>query len=781
MRRLLFLVTAGVAVGFSLAGAQGPAATDTRDLPIRRVVLYKSGIGFFEHVGRVTGNQRISVPFTSTQLDDVLKTLTVLDLDGGAVSSVGYNTDAPLDRRLEAIGLPIADDASFPQLLRSLRGARVEVARGATTVSGRLLTVDGRPEIRDGNSMEVDYLSVLSDAGTVHSFELGPATSIHFADPGLSKRVDQYLANVAAAFDRQRRALNIVATGSGTRRVYVSYISETPVWKATYRVVLPEGDAKPMLQGWAIVDNTGSADWSDVELSLVAGAPQSFRQPLSQPMYLRRPDVPLSEALLPTPQADSGAMNTFNTGLVVDASGTPLPGASVRLEDESGNSNGTVTDANGNFSLGGLSGRLRALVALPGFSTQTVTFDASAGARVVLPVGSQSETMAVSAELPRSAGGGGGAYRAAARVAPPAPPPQAYRIGGNLSENVARSMALQAVQATPRDLGDLFEYKLKSLVTIPRNQSAMVPIVSGPIDVKRVSTWTASDGMAQPRRALWITNNTGVTLDGGSVTVLDRDTFSGEGLVETLKSGDRRLVSYAVDLAMKVQAETTGSPKPIQQARIAGGVMTIDALQCSKTKYTTRNSDGTPRQLVIEHPRSAGWTLVAGKPEETTLTAWRFVMPVGPRSSESLTVSSYKQVSSTLMLTNTTGDQLEYYMKSAELDPATRAALGDIQQQRAKLDTLQQSIAQRQREADSIANDQQRLRNNMTALKGSAEEKQLLQRYVKQLNDQEDRLKTIRDERADLERQLVSAQEALNRQIEGLTTGSAGPIAATCP
>jgi hypothetical protein len=111
MRRLLFLVLAGVAVGFSLVGAQGPIATDTRDLPIRRVVLYKSGIGFFEHVGRVIGNQRISVPFTSTQLDDVLKTLTVLDLDGGAVSSVGYNTDAPLDRRLDAIGLPIDDDS----------------------------------------------------------------------------------------------------------------------------------------------------------------------------------------------------------------------------------------------------------------------------------------------------------------------------------------------------------------------------------------------------------------------------------------------------------------------------------------------------------------------------------------------------------------------------------------------------------------------------------------------------------------------------------------------
>jgi hypothetical protein len=536
-----------------------------------------------------------------------------------------------------------------------------------------------------------------------------------------------------------------------------------------------------MLQGWAIVDNTGGADWSDVELSLVAGAPQSFRQSISQPMYLRRPEVPLSEALLPTPQADRGAIDRFNTGLVVtDTSGGPLPGAAVRLTDDSGRSFETITDANGNFSLGGLGGRIRASVSLAGFRSQEATFDAASGAKIPLGVGSVSETVSVTAATKSrglSGGSGGGTYR-------PAPPPAALSIGGNVPADVALTIAQTQAQATTRDLGDLFEYKLKGLVTIPRNQSAMVPIVSARIDVKRVSVWAPSDGLAQPRRAIWLTNNTGVTLDGGTVAILDRETFSGEGIVETVKAGERRLVSYALDLAMRVEAETTGAPQPVQQARIARGVMTVDALQCSETKYTARNADGTARDLVIEHPRSSGWKLTEGKgrasPEETTTGAWRFMLPVGPRASASLSVSFYRLVSSTVVLTNTPTQQLEYYAKNLQLDPATRQAIGDIQQQRAKLDALQQSIATRQNEADAIANEQQRLRNNMTALKGSAEEKQLVQRYVKQLNDQEDRLKVIRDERGVLQKQWEDGEQALTRQIEALTTGPAGPIAPTC-
>ena len=104
--------------------------------------------------------------------------------------------------------------------------------------------------------------------------------------------------------------MSISATGSGDRDIFVSYISEVPVWKSTYRIILPEkAGEKPLLQGWAIVDNTVGEDWKDVQLSLVAGAPQSFIQDISQPLYGRRPVVPLPEAAMLTPQTQEATMS----------------------------------------------------------------------------------------------------------------------------------------------------------------------------------------------------------------------------------------------------------------------------------------------------------------------------------------------------------------------------------------------------------------------------------------------------------------------------------------
>src|SRR6188474_3701419 len=94
------------------APAPKPAASQTPDsLPVRRVVLYKSGIGYFEHLGRVRGNQDVTIEFTSAQLDDVLKSMTALDLDGGRVASVNYNSDAGIDRRLQALRLSLGPSA----------------------------------------------------------------------------------------------------------------------------------------------------------------------------------------------------------------------------------------------------------------------------------------------------------------------------------------------------------------------------------------------------------------------------------------------------------------------------------------------------------------------------------------------------------------------------------------------------------------------------------------------------------------------------------------------
>ena len=260
------------------------AAAVTRKLPVRRVVLYKNGVGFFEHLGQVSGTERLSIDFTSAQLDDALKSLTVLDLNGGQVGAVGYNSDAPLERRLGALNLPLESGASAGALLGALRGARIEVSRSGVTASGRLLGVERRRQGEGDKVQDVDYLSIVSDAGDVRVFELGPGTTVHLLERDLNDRVGRYLGLVASERDRDLRRMTIDAAGQGARRLYVSYVSEVPVWKTTYRLVLPADAAgKALLQGWAIVDNTVGEDWEDVELSLVAGAPVSFIQRLSQP------------------------------------------------------------------------------------------------------------------------------------------------------------------------------------------------------------------------------------------------------------------------------------------------------------------------------------------------------------------------------------------------------------------------------------------------------------------------------------------------------------------
>ena len=117
----------------------------------------------------------------------------------------------------------------------------------------------------------------------------------------MNDEVGKYLSLVASTRDQDVRRMTISTAGEGERNLLVSYISEVPVWKSTYRIVIPN-EGKPLLQGWAIVDNTVGEDWKNVELSLVAGAPQSFVQQLSQPYYARRPVVPLPQNAMITPQ-----------------------------------------------------------------------------------------------------------------------------------------------------------------------------------------------------------------------------------------------------------------------------------------------------------------------------------------------------------------------------------------------------------------------------------------------------------------------------------------------
>ena len=299
------------------------------ELPITRVALYKNGVGFFEHAGRVTGDQSVTIDFTSAQLNDVLQSLTAIDLNGGRISGAGYNSTTPLDQQLKTLPLALTDNPSDVDFFNAIRGARVQVTGPGVSITGRLLTIDLRAQTHKNSDDSTEekgdrrFITVVSDTGSVKTIEITSATTVTLLDTALHTDVTRYLELLANNRSQGLRHLTLLDRGTGPRELRVSYISEVPVWKSTYRILLSSsnrpgapsqtasssevGKTTATLQGWSVVDNTTGTDWTDVHLDLIAGAPQSFIQPLSTPYYARRPEIPLpTEAQLSPQTHDSG-------------------------------------------------------------------------------------------------------------------------------------------------------------------------------------------------------------------------------------------------------------------------------------------------------------------------------------------------------------------------------------------------------------------------------------------------------------------------------------------
>jgi hypothetical protein len=661
-------------------------------------VLYKNGVGYFEHTGRVHGSQELRIDFTSSQLNDVLKSLTVLDLNGGKISGVGYNSVAPIAEQLKALRLPLNESTSLSGFLNALRGARVEVRNGTALVAGRLLSVEEKTTHKGteetGKTLEI---AVVADGGAVRTFPVTPAISVRVADHDLGEEITKYLSLVSSARDQDLRQMNITTSGTGDRNIFVSYISEVPVWKSTYRILLPTKEgSSPLLQGWAIVDNTVGEDWKDVELSLVAGAPQSFIQELSKPYYTRRPVIPLPESAMLTPQTHEGTMEEAEVEAPPPA---PTPAPAMQ---------GVV---------GGVVG------GVPG----------------------------------GSAGGVIGAFRKAAPARPAL----------DTVEVVTAAESLTAA-ASGQDLGDLFEYNLKEKVTILKNRSALVPIINAKIKAEKVTLWSA--GSEHPLRALWVSNSSGLTLDGGAFNVLENNAFAGEGIIDPLKPEERRLLSYAVDQAVRIQKKEEVESRPVTHIKIAKGVMVQTSERRDHQRYTIRNLDTQARDVVIEHPVRPGWKLADGpKPEETSASFYRFRAKVEPGKTAEVKVDEVQPLERRIALSSVSDDQIRIWFNDLAVKPELLEALRKIVQQKNQVADLDLTIQVKQSEITSINQDQSRLRENMKALKGSPEEKALLQRYTRELNDQEDKLQAVRKEIDDVTIKRSAAKQQLDQMMQEIT------------
>src|SRR5262245_61942913 len=690
-----------------------PAAGQS--LPLRRVTLYSNGVAYFERRGTVTGRAEINLSFKQSQVDDVLKSLVVLDLGRGRVGAVSYNSSAPPSARLNEI--PFSIDAStngdaaggLAGVLEQLQGARVAVTAANRVVTGAVLTICERqlPTEKANPPVKTHTVVVTTDSGELQSFDLNDVRAVKLLDEGARHDITQFANASASARRRDAKTITVTSEGDGQREMVISYTIAAPIWKTTYRVVLdPEG--KPFFQGWAVVDNVSEEDWQDVSLSLVSGTPVSFIQPIQNPVYRYRPVVPIPQDLNLSPQV-------YEAGEVGGAQG-----AENRL-----------TQAEG---VGRLSGQLEKLAAIAN--------SARGGAKAAQEAPQQ--------QLRQQQFGQRKDFSSADNAI------AVSSLGANISGAIAGGESGVETAATGAEVGELFEYRVEQPVTVRRDRSALIPILQTKMDGERVSVYNEASRRDRPMHGIRLKNTSALTLEGGSLTVIDGDAYAGEALIERLKSNEQRFISFGLDLGALVTTKLNSERKPVFLVRAQKGVFEAHYHQTQKKTYTIINQTDKKRIVYVEHPYREGWKLSddTQKPSSQTINFYRFRVELKPRATFELPVTETQALMDRYQLANLTSRDVELFVTSNYIDAAMRAELEKLIDLKSRIGKESSRIEALNKEAGEIGDDQKRLRENIATLKNTNEAKQLVARYIAKAGEQETRLEQISKEKR-------AAQDAL--------------------
>jgi hypothetical protein len=655
-------------------------------LPIRRVVLYKHGVGYFERKGRVTGSEALNLDFKARDMNDVLKSMTVLDLSGGSVSAVSYDSTKPLEQLLQEATIRIPESGSLTALLGQIKGARVRVRVGGKEgVEGIIVGLESLPVVEGKASVVRPFLSLL--VGTaLRTFDLIEIAELEFLDDAVRKDLEFYLATVLSSYKKDSKRMSILTAGEGERELFVSYVLEAPVWKTSYRILLEE-TRPPLLQGWALVDNTGDEDWVDVDLALIAGLPVSFVHDLYNPRYMRRPIV------------------------------------EVRTE---------------------------------------------AAAAPVIP----EEAFGAMAEAPRDEEGGDATRAFAPPAGAASMPMQAVTSAGRLKGYGGMREAAEksvAVKTLTKEVGDLFEYRVDHPVTVHRNQSALVPILQRPFEGQRVLLYNRATREKNPMACIELKNTTGLTLEGGPVTVMEEDTYVGEAMLDTMKPDDKRFVPYAVELSCTVSVEDSNENGPVFRAVASRGVLVVEHYVLRRTKYVVRNKAKRPATLFLEHPRQ-NWELQdTPEPAETTEGFWRFKLELPAGASVELPVTERTRGMQQYHFTSIQEEHVMLFLKKHYIDQRFAEALREILAMKERVAALTGEEKRLTEERAQLFKDQERIRSNIESLKSGASQRELAERFVAKLREQENRLDAIGVELEKLSQERKAASDEISRRIQSLS------------
>lgn len=661
----------GAVSGCASAQIVEPAA----ELRVTKVVLYQNGVGYFERRGTITGHD-LELRVRPDQINDVLKSLTVLDLSGSVASSVSLPVERSGDEAAAHLPQEVRNAKGLQTVLAVLRGAAVEVDGRDGRMAGKVVGVErGQVTGADGKLEEVLMLTLLGEDGTLTTTAVAGIRQVVIADRALAAGLQQSMDIARRDGEWKPVAVQVRMADDGSHDLLVSYIHEVPVWRPAYRAWV-DGDKGITLQGWAIVDNVSGEAWKDVDLTLVVGSPLSFRYNLHAPHRVPRPDLSsrLPQVAEAPPEPDVGYES---------------PAASIEE--------------------GELDAREEAA---PRMESK------KAAARP-----SPRPSAPSKAYGPRPAPSGGG--RSAESV--------------QQEQQLRRDAAARQAEAlvVGKEVGALYAYQAQRPVTVPDRSAALINIVSRKIEGRDVFLFRDPYSNQPPFRSVLLRNGKESALEAGPITLYVEGTFAGEGFIGRVGKEETAFVPYARESGFSLVLSADQRTDELRLVRITGGRIHLQGKRVQTRTIRLESNRDQPSLAYVKLQRTAGMELVQ-PPKDLVKAGQDFFVPVHVPAKSLASVSLVEQSPVTMVEAGLTGPvihALRYYLDNSKPEEVIAGPIRELLAHEEELGKISQDIQNLAQQRATLDREQQRIQGNLDSLPPGAVSAELRKKLVGQLDD----------------------------------------------
>jgi len=677
-------------------------------LNVKRVIIFKHGVSYFILEGKQKGTGTFELEFKIDEMNDVLKSLFVLDTsERGYISSISY--DAALDtfQLLKSIMLDVPDTNSLSSLITQIKGAAIDLTIGSSEkISGTIMGIEFIEKFVKAEKVIEKLLALLKNDGVITKIPFSEITSFKILNEDLQKDLKFFLDTVIAGKkkDSKKITINCEAGGEvGERVIIVSYIRESPVWKTSYRLIMSKRQAleqKCLISGWALIENTTNQDWEDIELSLVAGMPVSFIYDFYRPIYIQRHIIqpPRVLSAKPTEIEEGLEMEKFEDYKMKEAEPMAMPAKKMA--------------------------KARAGLPAPAppggrIAASTVGFAADMDDETLLDkVKSQTAT-------------------------------QTKDLGELFEYNISNPVSIKRKHSALVPILTE-EIKAKKILLYNKNEYDKNP--NACIEITNDSGLTLERG---PATIIYDNNLAGEAIipflnkDDTRIlnyaveqaVVITHEEFSQNQDVHRLSFGGAYCYEYYYT-----------NSRTIYQIK-------------NKTNEDKELYLDHPKRYgykILESPVES----------EETPNFWRFKLTIKPKDAIKFEIKERKEDYSSYYLYNYTKEDLlkrvAFYVQQKFINQELEAQLKELGELIGRKNDLNTKKSKLEDEKYQMTDEQARLRENISVLGNTSHENTLKEKYIKKLSIQEERFETISKEIKNLEKELISLDKEIEEKIENL-------------